>query len=205
MSLTLSDILLYSSDIQEDRMSDGPHKSLPMRRRWKKFAERAARDSYSLDEVASVIPSALMKDFQEVPLNQVRRILLDEGQIPLFHRDRADRLEEVRFSCCGSTAGNMLIDCAIEANANGLTGKAAFDAAVRNALEAYTRGSVHQIEEHYRRKQPGSEFDVRNRMRAACKQVSFDSLASVMMSGSADIKGKFEITKHTGIDEGPRL
>lgn len=204
LRLTLSDNLMYNSDIG-GRMSDGPHRSLPMRRHWKKFAERASKHSYSLDEVSAVLPSALMNDFKDAPLNQVSGIFLGDGQIPLFQQDCADRLEELRRICRGSTVGNTLIDCAIEANANGLTGEAAINAAVRNASEAYARTILHQIEEHYRRKQPGSQFNVRNRMSAACNQVSFASFASEMMYGNDGTKGKFDVMKRTGIDEGPRL
>jgi len=186
-------------------MSDGPFRSLPLRRHWKKFAERAETSSYSLEEVAAVLLGALMNDSKEAPFNSVRDILLGGGQIPLFPLNCADRLEELRGTCRGSTVGNMLIDCAIEANANGLTGELAVNMAGGNALEAYTGGTCHQIEEHYLRKQPGSELNVRERMNAACKQVSFASLASVIMSGNGGSSGKFQIIKHRGIDEGPRL
>lgn len=186
-------------------MSDGPHRSLPLRRHWKKFAERAAVRSYSLDEVAAVLPGALTNDFKEAPLNQIRDILLGDSQRSLFPRNCADQLEELRGTCRGSTVGNMLIDCAIEANAIGLTGDTAINAAAKNASEAYARGIMRQIEEHYRRKQPGSELNVRNRMSAACEQVSFASFASEIMSGKSDSAGKYRLMKHTGIDEGPRL
>lgn len=186
-------------------MSDGPHRSLPMRRHWKKFAERAATRSYSLDEVAAVIPGALVNDFKDTPLNQVRDILLGDSQRSLFPRNCADQLEELRGTCRGSTVGNMFLDCAIEANAIGLTGDSAINAAAKNALEAYARGICRQIEEHYRRKKPGSELNVRNRLSAACEQVSFASFATEMMSGNSGGRGKLLVMKHTGIDEGPQL
>lgn len=186
-------------------MSDGPHRSLPMRRHWKKFAERAAKRSYSLDEAAAVLPGALSNDFKEAPLNQVRDILLGDDQISLFRRDCADRLEELRSTCRGSTAGSMLIDCAIEVTANGLTGDSAFNTSLANALKAYAQGVCRQIEEHYQRKKPESELNMRNRLSASCERVSFTSLASEMMTGNAGSRDKFLVMKHTGIDEGPRL
>lgn len=186
-------------------MSDGPHRSLPMRRHWKKFAERASKRSYSLEDVAAVLPSALMRDFKEAPIKEVHDILVGDGQIPLFHQDSADQLERLRRICRGSTVGYAVIDCAMEASANGLTGEAAYNAAVINASKAHSRAVFHQIEEHFRRKEPGSQFNLRSRMNDACSQVSFGSFASAMMSGKVGTKGNFDVIKHAGIDEGPQL
>jgi hypothetical protein len=61
------------------------------------------------------------------------------------------------------------------------------------------------MEEHYRRKKPGSELNLRNRLNAVHGQVSFASFASEMISGNAGGRVKYMVTKHTGIDEGPQL
>lgn len=186
-------------------MSDGPHKSLPLKRHWKKFAERAATPSFSLSEVAYALPTALLKDFKEAPMSQVLKIFLGDGQISLFPTNHADLLEAVRGTCRGSTVGTILIDCAIEANTYGLTGHLACNTALENALEAYARGTCHSIEEHYKRKEPWSVVNVRDRLRSACSQVSFATLASEIMSDKPNRTGKFHLVKRTGIDEGPQI
>lgn len=185
-------------------MSDGPHKSLPLRRHWKKFAERAATPSFSPSEVAAALPNALLNDFREAPMAQVFNIFLGDGQISLFHEDCADLLEAVR-SCCRGAVGNILIDCAIEANVDGLTGDLACKTALENALEAYARGTCRSIEEHYKRKESRSVANVRDRLKGACSQISFATLASEMMSDKTDRTGQFHLIKRTGIDEGPQL
>jgi hypothetical protein len=49
-------------------MSDGPHRSLPMRRHWKDLAERAAKAAFSPDQVCEALPLALKCDILEAPI-----------------------------------------------------------------------------------------------------------------------------------------
>lgn len=186
-------------------MSDGPHRSLPLRQHWRKFAERAATPSFSLNEVAEALPIALLKDFREVPVQQISAILLGDRQISLFPQNRTGLLEAVRGVCRGSTPGTILIDCAIEASANGLTGRSALHTALENAFQAHVRGVCHSIEEHYYRKDPPNAINIRARLKAACRQVSYATLASEMVSGKPGNIGKFHPEKRMGIDEGPQL
>src|SRR3546814_17877927 len=66
---------------------------------------------------------ALKRDCREAPLSQIRDILGGGKQSSLFQEDRAAQLEAARHACRGSAAANTLIDCAIEATANGLDRK----------------------------------------------------------------------------------
>ena len=43
-------------------MSDGPHKSLPLRPHWRTFAQRAAKAAYALDEVRDTLAYAIKRD-----------------------------------------------------------------------------------------------------------------------------------------------
>lgn len=186
-------------------MSDGPHRSLPMRRQWRDLAERAATPAYSTAQVAEAFPVALKRDFREAPLSQVRDILGGSAQTSLFKEDRAARLETARQACRGSAAGNTLIDCAIEANAQGLTGDAAFRSALENAMDAHARAGCHQIEEHWRRKEPESTANVRERLREARAACAHDAIAAELMSGEPSKSGDLKLPKRTGVDEGPPL
>lgn len=186
-------------------MSDGPHRSLPMRRQWRDLAERAATPAYSAEQVAEAFPLALKRDFREAPLSQVRDILGGSAQTSLFKEDRAAQLEGARQACRGSAAGNTLIDCAIEANAQGLTGDAAFRSALENAIDAYARGGCHQIEEHWRRKEPESTANVRERLREARTACGHDAVASELMGGEPAGSRDLKLPKRTGVDEGPPL
>lgn len=185
-------------------MSDGPHRSLPMRRHWRDLAERAATPAFTAEQVAEAFPVALKNEFREAPLAQIRDILGGGAQSSLFKEDRAAKIETARRACAGSAAGNTLIDCALEANADGLTGDRAMRTALENALDALARAGCHQIEEHYRRKEPQSTANVRNRLDAARGQCARSEIASELMSDDGGgASGKVRLRKRTGIDEGP--
>lgn len=186
-------------------MSDGPHRSLPMKRHWKDLAERAATPAFSAGEVADCVPVALRQDFRETPLLKVRDIFGGGEQSSLFSEDRAGQIEAARRACRGSAAGTALIDSALEANADGLAGDAAFKAALQTALAAHARAVCHQIEEHYLREEPQNTARVRDRLAAARKRCDFGGLASEMMSGGPTDKESLRLRKRKGIDEGPPL
>ena len=44
-------------------MSDGPHRSLPMRQGWKRVAERGANDNFTTEQIAAAIVPALEQDW----------------------------------------------------------------------------------------------------------------------------------------------
>ena len=92
-------------------MSDGPHRTLPMRRHWKDTAERAAKLVYSPSEVREALTVALKRDLLEGPIQKVREIL-DARKPDLFARRQIEQLEALRGECRGSAAANVLIDCA---------------------------------------------------------------------------------------------
>src|SRR5258708_3674788 len=122
-------------------MSDGPHKSLPMRRHWKDLAERAAKAAYAPDQVCEALPHALKRDILEAPIKGIREIL-DGRQTVLLSEQQIEKLEELRGSCRGSAAANVAIDCAVEAVRNGLKGEAASESAFQNAFEDTMRSAL---------------------------------------------------------------
>jgi hypothetical protein len=81
-------------------MSDGPHRSLSMRRHWKDFAERAAKAAFSPDQVCEALPLALKRDILEAPIEAMREIL-DNRKPDLFSTHHIEKLEELRRSCPG--------------------------------------------------------------------------------------------------------
>ena len=68
-------------------MSDGPHRSLEMRRSWKKLAERADNNVSTQEDVREALEMALERDWRlEVPVILYRRVesILHDTQISLF-------------------------------------------------------------------------------------------------------------------------
>ena len=185
-------------------MSDGPHRSLPLRRHWQKLAEHSAKPAYPSDQVCEVLPYALKRDILEAPIKSIRDIM-NGGS--LFPELRVEQLEALRQSCRGSASANRVIHCAVEATLSGLTGDAGTHTALRNALEDTARDSLRGIEEHYQR-EAGSRSAgyVRTRLDAARQQLDFRcacSRASVVRK--APISPLRHPTRRTGVDEGPPL
>jgi hypothetical protein len=99
-------------------MSDGPHRSLPMRPHWRHLAQRAAQGAFPPDQVCEALPYALKRDILEAPIKGVRDIMSGDSLLPEL---RVEQLEALRESCRGSAPANLLIDCAVDAVRNGLT------------------------------------------------------------------------------------
>jgi len=186
-------------------MSDGPHRSLPMRRHWKNLAERAAKAAYSADEVCEALPIALQSDLREAPLPAIRDILSgDQGSF--FADNEIERLEAVRQASTRSAACNVVIDCAIQAVSSGLIGEAAYRDALEKACEAQVRCQFRSVEEHYHREASArSAKYVRDRLDAARQQCDFKTIASSFQLATRSPRGGAQLSRHTGLDEGPTL
>ncbi len=185
-------------------MSDGPHKSLPMRRHWKKFAERAQSPAFSHVELDEAFSFGLRKDYSKVPLSEICDIFVNGIKASQCREEISLQLNDARQICRGSAEGNILLDCAIEVNKNGMTGDTAFRHAFKNALETYALDVCRQIEEHHLRKKPGSVSYIRSRLSIARSQCGYETLVSELTSSSLS-NTDFRLTKRTGLDEGPLL
>lgn len=186
-------------------MSDGPHRSLPMRRHWRDLAERAAMPVYDERDVSEALRVALKKDFREAPISMVLDILRDSEQSTLFDGELVSQLDATRRACRGSAAGNALVDCAIGTLESSLKGEAALRSALGNAIYAYANNGCRQIEEHFLRELPKKVSDLRARLSAAVNQCRYENIASEIMSGISTTRDGRRLQKRTGVDDGPRL
>lgn len=185
-------------------MSDGPHRSLPLRPHWRTLARRAAKAAYSPDEVAEALPFALKRDILQAPVKAIREIM---GADTLFPSIRIEQLDALRARHPGSAPANLTIDCAIAAVASGVTGEAGTHAAVSAALADTMHSALRSIEEHYQREaSPRSSSDVRQRLDAARQKVDCDDLARELLSGKTPPKQRtVNLPTRSGVDEGPPL
>jgi hypothetical protein len=185
-------------------MSDGPHRSLPMRRHWKDLAERAAKAAFSSDQVTEGLPYALKKDILGAPIAEIRDIM---GGGSLFPDMTVESLELLRQSHYGSAATHQLIDCAIEAVTAGMSGDSGTEAALKNALEGGVRDHIRGIEEHYQREASSrSTGFVRVRLDAARQQLDCGGLARELLSlNKLPSQRSITLPRQSGIDEGPPL
>src|SRR5258708_58653 len=83
-------------------MSDGPHRTLSMRRGWRHVAKCAGNDAYRPEEIGQWLLAALARDWHaEVPPKLVAVLseaLSDSHQTTLFVDDRRERIEAARLS-----------------------------------------------------------------------------------------------------------
>ena len=185
-------------------MSDGPHRSLPMRSHWKDVAQRAARPAFSPDQVCEALSHALKRDILEAPIKAVRDIL---GSDTLFPEMRTEQLESLRATCPGSASATLVIDSAIEAACNGLMGDAGTRAALKSALEGAELSALRGIEEHSQREMdPRSTRFVRDRLDAARKQLDCGALASELLAPATPPAPRSVILpRQMGVEDGPEL
>lgn len=183
-------------------MSDGPHRSLPLRRHWKDFAERCAKAAYSAGEVREALPYALKREILEAPIKEVRSIFNNDT---LFPELRQESFDELRRACRGSAAATRLIDCAVEALSNGLTGDEATHSALKNAAEDTALACLRATEEHYQREAgPRSAGFVRTRLDDARRGLDCGAIASDLLSAaSPPARRTVTLPRHNGVDDGP--
>jgi hypothetical protein len=132
-------------------MSDGPHRSLPMRRGWKRVAERGDKRAFASDEVSDAIIIALEQDcHREMPapfLDAAWRIFSDP-EPSLFAVQISPQLETLR-QLAGPGIGRLVLEQAILVAERGKTGMAGLVEAMTNALTDRAAKGARQVEEHY--------------------------------------------------------
>lgn len=185
-------------------MSDGPHRTLPMRAHWKLAAHRAANAAHSIEEVSESIIFASKRDILEAPIGAVKDVIAASS---LFPDMRIDRLEALRGQFPRSAAANGLIDCAIAALGEGLAGDAAVATAVATAMEALARSASRGIEEHYQREpEARASRTVRVRLDAATVAADYAGAARQLLTpASPPSRRSVAPPRRSGLDQGPRL
>ena len=185
-------------------MSDGPHKSLPMRPGWKKVAEYASKEAFTSNDVCDAIIAAIEQDYhKDISPDFVASIQDVIGSDTLFSGDSIHALEDLRQSVAGCAMGNALLDHVIFVVSDGKSGDAALQEAVTRTLTDWAARCARQVEEHYLRKS-GTENaqNVRSRMEAAIQNAPFTALANRLLD---PVSRPARLVKHDGLDDGVRL
>jgi hypothetical protein len=186
-------------------MSDGPHRTLPMRRGWKRLAKRADKSAFNAEDVKDAVGPALTADWAiEVPrdfFEGVRDFCGGRPGLPL-QTDREVDLEALKRAAAGrgSLAG-VLVDFAAQALAAGRIGEDALREAVRNTLHDRALRDARQVEEHYLREASARRAAyVRARIEAGIATVEFGDLAGTLMTQRASLNAA--PPQHEGVDDG---
>ena len=189
-------------------MSDGPHRSLPMGRRWKKLAECVDNALFSEEEVRERRDSAILGEFsREVSIrlmSKLRDILCSSDQGTLF-APSGDEIESLRILTDGSPVGNLLLDCTIDAVNSGQTGQAALAAAFGDTASEIFDRHARGMAEHYQREtgaKRASHFQ--SRIESIQDSRSMDGLVNRILQGGSAMVIRAP-TRHTGLEDGVRF
>ena len=188
-------------------MSDGPHKSLKMRRAWKRLAECADYQVFEADEVAAALVPALeqdcREDMSEEFLSGLSAICRQQEGF-LFKDDLRPSLEALR-DVAGSGLGRVALDYAIQAAANGATGMDIPQTALTNALKDRAERGKRQVEEHYCRQSTNVRaINVRDRIDQAIARSDINALTRRVLNLEPK-KSSARPAKQRGLDDGVKL
>ena len=189
-------------------MSDGPHRSLNMRRGWKQLAERADNVAFSTEEIRNALSSALADDWrEEVPgdICQQLQTILNKGQGFLFSGKKIEWLEALRGESAGYPLCSVLIDCAMYAVFKEHSSDDTLAKVAGSALSERAASGVRQVEEHYHRKSNQVRaVHVRERIEDNIIQSDIAQLAK-RLTGLDRTERRHRPVKKTDIDDGVLL
>lgn len=188
-------------------MTDGPHKSLPMARPWKRVMEWAMKGVYSPREVLEAQRAAIFSDFVGSAMDRVRQIVAGSAEGVLFFDGGGvcEKLERVRAEYRGNVAVEATIDgLQVIARKEVLTQRSyteALEQAVRDRLERGHRA----IDQHHLDK-VGHEGlgEVRKRLESTRTPEEVRGIVGDLLSGT-NLRKRRAVAPQTGIEHGPAL
>jgi hypothetical protein len=192
-------------------MSDGPHRSLPMRQAWRNLAERADRCAFEPEQVADAVPDALGDDWREegcdAVVREVRAALGDGRQPSLFAGEKQDMIDALKkLSGAGYQLRRLVLDAVAQAVDDGFTGTDALVEGAANALAIRCGAGVRQVEEHYLRKSTDNRAaNVRQRIEKGAAMSDFKGMARRFLKVDGGSNAAPAKNQHDGLDDGVRL
>lgn len=189
-------------------MSDGPYKSLPMSRGWKRLARYAENENFDSADTCAAANSALegtwRKEVPTVVVNELREVFFESAP-ELFNDTRLERVEAAAGDAAGYGLARQLTAHASSVLTEGLSGEVGFIEAIKRAVWDYAARARRQMEEHYCRTASSRlTQQVRQRISQAIGAADFEGLAR-RWAGLDKRARRSAITKHAGIDDGVAL
>jgi hypothetical protein len=192
-------------------MSDGPHRSLPMRQGWRNLAERADRCAFEPEQVADAVPEALGDDWREEGCDEIvrdiRAVLGDGRQPSLFAGEKQDALDALKkLSGAGYQLRRLVLDSVVQAVDDGFTGTDALVEGAANALAIRCGAGVRQVEEHYLRKSTDNRAaNVRQRIEKSGAMSDFKGIARRFLKIDGSSSATPAKKQLNGLDDGVRF
>jgi hypothetical protein len=187
-------------------MSDGPHKTLDMRRGWKRLVQRSYRDASSDEEILEALPPALRDDCRDEIsrelLQALESALSPQRQGHLFDGDVAASVASLQGLASGYPLAKSLLDCAIDSVHQAAGAEVKLIDVLAQALEERALRGARQAEEHCKRE--GSlarTANMRARLDQAISKTSFQRIAADILGNNAAPV----LERRDGLDDGVTL
>jgi len=188
-------------------MSDGPHKSLPMRLGWRRVAERGDKQAFAVGEISNALIPALEQDCR----NEIAPAFLDaicsafrDQETSLFKDQIGPQLDSLRENT-GCGLERVVLEHAIQVAERGARGIDGLVEATTNALTDRAARGARQVEEHYCRKSSSPRAQkVRARIEEAIGGAAIKGLARQILK--LDPRPSSSPTlRQQGLDDGVSL
>ena len=187
-------------------MSDGPHRTLNMRKRWKALAERADNAAFSPEDVVAHVAPAVSGDWNDEIspsfLRDVGQYLGCGEQSHLFEKDPAE-IDRIRRKA----SSPMEAAFAENAKDSNKRGEAALQEAVQKTMRECAVRRTLQAHEHWvRNTSPQRASRMKGRIQAAVVTASatvFGPMAQSVVAGNR--MSSRAPAKRGGLDSGPAL
>lgn len=184
-------------------MSDGPHRSLPMRPAWRGLAARADNSNHTREEIADALARAVRSDFRNevspAHITALHRIFDRDANSLGMPEIALAQLRDAAPLASGSVFGQKLQEWANIAASEGRLSRDALHEAVGNAALESTHAGIRQTSEHYVRKSTERRaIKVERRMRDAVTQLNSSTLGASLLAPA----GPKRSLRRAGLDDG---
>ena len=193
-------------------MSDGPYRSLPMRKAWKDVSEFAHKDSYSPGERAESMCVALrndvLRDAGRDYINALGSVLVDQQQSNLLAGQAQVEIDNICARFSQSPLRDNISGHIQAALYSGLQGEAALVSGLNNAIHDHALGCIRQVEEHYKRdaqtdRERQKTVSVRANLMQTLSDSAIENLGAEFLGLTRGEKIQTQLLKAKSIDDGP--
>lgn len=189
-------------------MIDGPYETLNARPHWQKVAKRVAKSAYGPEEVLEQISVAVQKDFQQAPLDALYALIRDTENDNLLteHETLWEPLETLLDANSGSVEVTLILEGLNGALAKGERGQAAWQRAMRFAVEQTVDRQLSGIQTHFRTQHNGiNPQQWIERLGSAKRNLSIDDISGAVIESRCNGRKAPTVIKHIDVEDGPKL
>jgi hypothetical protein len=189
-------------------MSDGPHRSLKMRKHWKELCKRGDQAIYRSDEITEAAAAALTSDFRnEVSwslINKLKAIFSGQDNSLMIPDIALGQLDQARRDAAGSVFGRNAIEWCITLIEAGQFYPDTVYAAIGRAAKERGFASARQIHEHVLRECDHLRADgITTRLNHAIAELQEKQLGAALMSSKTERTRASK--KKFNLDDGVKL